>query len=121
MAVASATICSIGIGSQKNTKNWREAMKYLRRVDRARFLRRDGSDLTCNWEALRQEMEKVNACQRQQMEIAVGCCTCGVAYPSCLQCGGKHKARRQRQRAKRKRLRDEQTVSRMLVRSLSLF
>ena len=58
MAAAGAMVCSTSVGSQKMTKNWREAVKYLHRVDRARFLRRDGSVLTCSWEALKQEMDK---------------------------------------------------------------
>ena len=41
-------------------KNWREAVKHFHRVDRARFLRRDGSVITCDWEALRQEMDKAD-------------------------------------------------------------
>ena len=45
----------------------------------------------------------------------------GAAYPSRLQRGGNHKARRQRQKAKQESLRDEWTISRMLARSLSPF
>ena len=61
VAAVGAMNCSTSIGSQKMIKKWREAVKYLHRVDRARVLRRDGSVLTCNWEALRQEMEKIDA------------------------------------------------------------
>ena len=60
MAAVGATVCSTSVGSQKMTKNWREALKYLHRVDRARLSRRDGSVLTCDWEALRQEMDKAD-------------------------------------------------------------
>ena len=54
VASAGATCCSAGVRSLKETKNWREAMKYLHRVDRARVLRREGSVLTCSLVALRQ-------------------------------------------------------------------
>ena len=60
MSTAGATVCSTSIGSQKMIKNWREAVKHFHRVDRARFLRRDGSVITCDWEALRQEMDTVD-------------------------------------------------------------
>ena len=39
VAIAGATICSARVGSQKMIKNWREAVRYLHIVDRARFLR----------------------------------------------------------------------------------
>ena len=75
-------------------------MKYLRRVEKARFLWRDGSVLTYNLEALRQEMEKVNVGQRQEIKIVAGYYNCGFAYPSRIQRGGDREARRKRQRAK---------------------
>ena len=62
-------------------KSWREAVKYLRRVDRSRFLGRDGSVFTCDWEALRQEMDKVDAGQWKQLKISVGYCSCGLHIP----------------------------------------
>ena len=96
-------------------------MKYLHRVDRARILRREGSVLTCSLVALRQEVEKMDAGQQQRPKVAVGYCSCGAAYPSRVQCGGNHEARRRRQRANRERLRDIRTVSRTLARSLSPF
>ena len=116
MAAAGATVCSTSVGSQKMIKKRRE---YLHRVDRARFLRRDGSVLTCNWEALKQEMDKADAGRWQRMKIAIVCYSCGAAHPSRLQRRGNREAKRQRQRAKRERLRDERTVSQMLVRSLN--
>ena len=75
-------------------KNWREASEYLHRLGRARFLRREGSVLTCDVVALRQEVEKDDAGQRQRSQIAVGYCSCGAAYPSRVQRGGNREARR---------------------------
>ena len=61
VTVASATACPVGIRSQKNIKSWREAVKYLPSVARARFLKKNGSVLTLNMVALRKEMEERNA------------------------------------------------------------
>ena len=61
-------------------------------------------------------MEKTDTGQQERSTIAAGCCNCGVAHPSCLQHGGNGEARRQRQRTKRESLRDERTVSQILVR-----
>ena len=58
MAAAGATTCPTSVRSQKNIKSWREAVNYLPRVDRARFLRKSGSVLTLNMVALSKEMEK---------------------------------------------------------------
>ena len=58
MAAVGATSDSATVGSRKEKKNWREFVKYLHsRVDRARFLRREGSVMIVNLAALRQEME----------------------------------------------------------------
>ena len=62
--IASAATCPTSVRSQKNIKSWREAVKYIPSVDRARFLRKSGSVLTLNMVALRMEMEKRNASQR---------------------------------------------------------
>ena len=65
MATVGAIACSVGMGSFKKIKNWREAMKHLHSIDRARVLRRSGCVLTYNIETLRHEMEKVDAGQQQ--------------------------------------------------------
>ena len=107
--------------SLKETKNWREAVKYLRRVDRARVLRREGSVLMCSLVALRRKMEKMNAGEQHRPKVSVGYCNCGTTYLSRVQCGGDHEARRRKQRVNRERLRDIQTILRTLARSLSPF
>ena len=55
-------------------------MKYLRRIDRARLMRRCGSVLTIDMAALRQVKEKSSADQRQQQKkaAAVDCSNKGV-------------------------------------------
>ena len=65
-------------------------------------------------------MEKINTDQQQQYGIAIGYCSCGVAYPSRVQRGGNCEARRRQQRANRECLRDERVVSRTLARALNL-
>ena len=64
-------------------------------------------------------MEKRGAGQWQQREVVVGYCSCGAAYPSRLQRGGNHKARRLKQRAKPELLRDNRIVSQTLASLLS--
>ena len=58
MASVGATACSSDTKSHKNIKNWREAAKYLPRIDRAGVLRRSGSVLILEKVALRRAMEK---------------------------------------------------------------
>ena len=82
MATDDAIVCSVGMGSHKNIKNWREGVKYLHSADRARFLWCNGFVLTLNTGALRQKMDKANPGQRQRSEISVGCSSYGVAHPS---------------------------------------
>ena len=119
MAAVGATSDSATVGSRKERKNWRESVKYLHsRVDRARFLRREGSVMVVNLAALRQEME-MKAGQQRQKGTVVGYCSCGAAYPPHVDCGGNRNARRKRQRANRERLRDDRVVSQALVQSLS--
>ena len=43
MASGNATACSTSAGLNKLMKEWREAIKYLPRVDRAGLMRRCGS------------------------------------------------------------------------------
>ena len=57
--------------------------------------------------------------QRRQKGTVVGYCSCGAAYPSCVQCGGNRNARRQCRRVNRERLRDDRVVLQVLVQSLS--
>ena len=93
MVADGTTRCSTGIRSRKNIKNWREASEYLHRLGRARFLRREGSVLTCDVVALGKEVEKDDVGQLQRLPITVGYCSCGVAYPSRVQHGGNREAR----------------------------
>ena len=80
MAAAGATPCSVAARSSRIVKEWRESVKYLRRIDRARLMRRCGSVLMIDMAALRQVKEKSNADQRQQQKraAAVDCSNKGV-------------------------------------------
>ena len=49
MASGNATACSASAGLNKLMKEWREAVKYLPRVDRAGLMRRCGSVLTVKY------------------------------------------------------------------------
>ena len=82
MAVAGAISCSANAKSQKNIKSWREAVKYLPRVDRVGVLRRMGSVLTLDKVALRRAMEKEYIGQRQRKGAAIECSNSGVAHSS---------------------------------------
>ena len=83
MASVGVTRDSAGICSLKENKNRRESVKYLlSRSNRARFWRREGSVLIIDMVALRQVKQKDDAGQWQQQGVAVGYCSCGVAYPS---------------------------------------
>ena len=84
MATIGATTCSVGMGLHKNIKNWREAVKYLPSVDRAKFLKRNSSVLTLDIVPLKKEMEEKNAGQWQRQMFTVECSKCGVAHSSHL-------------------------------------
>ena len=58
MAPAGAISYLANTESYKNIKSWREAVKYLTRVDRAGVLRWMGSVLTLDKVALRRAMER---------------------------------------------------------------
>ena len=58
MASGNATACSASAGLNKLMKEWREAIKYLPRVDRAGLMRLYGFVLTINMVALRQVKER---------------------------------------------------------------
>ena len=105
MAIAGATASPASIRSLKNIKSWREAVKDLPSVDRARILRKNGSVLTLNMVALKKEMEKRDVGQWERPKVAVECSNCGVAHFSRLQCGGDRESRRQCQKLKRDILR----------------
>ena len=91
MAAADATRVSAGNCPQKNTKNRREAVKYLlSRIDRARYQRREGSVIVFDLEALRREMEE-DTDQWQQKDSAVRCCSCGAACTPRSKRGGNRK------------------------------
>ena len=119
MAAAGAISCSANAESHKSIKNWREAVKYLPRVDRAGVLRRMGSVLTLDKVALRRAMEREYAGQRQWKGAAVECSNSGVAHSSRSSRGGTRLERRDKERRKRESLRDQRTVSQVLARSLN--
>ena len=100
MAFGNATACSASAGLNKLMKEWREAVKYLPRVDRAGLMRRCGSVLTVNMVALRQVKERRLADQRQQQKkkAAVDCSNCGVTQSSRPNRAGNRLERRQRER-----------------------
>ena len=113
MAAVGAICDSASTRSLK--KNWRESVKYLHsRVDRARFWWREGFVLIADMVALRQEMERA-AGQWRQKGTVIGYFSCGVVYPSRVQCGGNRNAKRKHQRANQERLRDDRVVLQVLV------
>ena len=119
VAFVGATCDLAGICPYKEKKKWRESIQYLHsRVDRARFWQKEGSILNADMVALRQEMER-DAGRRQQKGTVVGYYSCGVVYPSRVQCGGNRNARPKRQRANWERLRDNWVIPQVLVQSLS--
>ena len=105
--------------SHKSIKNWREAMKYLPRIDRAGVLRRMGSVLTLDKVALRREMEKEYIWQRQRKVTIVECSNSGFAHSSRSSRGGNYLERRENERRKQEILRDQRTLSQVLVRLLN--
>ena len=119
MAAAGAISCSVNAESQKSIKSWREAVKYLPRVDRAGVLKRVGSVLTLDQVALRRAIEREYAGQRQRKGAAVECSNSGVAHSSRSSRGGDHPERRDKERRERESLRDQRTVLQVLVRSLN--
>ena len=119
MASAGATACLSDTESHKNIKNWREAVKYLPRIDRAGALRRSGSVLILEKVALRRAMEKEYAGQQQRKKVAVECSNSGVAHSSRSSRGENRLERREKERRKRESLRDQRTVSQVLARSLN--
>ena len=90
VAAASATPSSAAARSSRIVKEWRESVKYLRSIDRARLMRRCGSVLTINMADLRQVKEKSNADQRQQQKkaAAIDCSNKGVTQSSCANRAG---------------------------------
>ena len=96
-------------------------MKYLRRIDRARLMRRDGSVLTIDMAALRQVKEKNNADQRQHQKkaAAVDCSNKGVTQSSHANRAGNRLERWQKERVLRESLRDQRTIAQMLAKSLN--
>ena len=100
MAFAGATACSSDTESHKNIKNWREAVNYLPRIDRAGVLRRSSSVLILEKVALRRAMEKEYAGQWQRKKVAVECSHSGIAHSSCFSRGGNRLERREKERKK---------------------
>ena len=122
MTSGNVTTCSASARSNKLVREWREAVKYLPRVDRAGLMRRCGSVLTVNMVALRQVKERRLADQRQQQKkkAVVDCSNSGVTQSSRPNLFGNRLERRQREREKRQRLRDNRTVAQILANSLNL-
>ena len=58
MASAGATVCSSDTESHKNIKNWREAVKYISRLDREGVFRPIGAVLILEKVALERVMEE---------------------------------------------------------------
>ena len=108
MAAAGATPCSAAGRSSRIVKEWRESVKYLHSIDRARLIRRCGSVLTIHMAALRQVKEKSTADHRQQQKkaAAVDCSNKGVTQSSCTNRSGNRLERRQKERFIRESLRD---------------
>ena len=96
-------------------------MKYLRRIDRARLMRRCDSVLTIDMAALRQVKEKNDADQRQQQKkaAAVDCSNKGVTQFSRANRAGNRLERRQKERVLRESLRDQRTIAQILANSLN--
>ena len=121
MAAAGATPCSAAARSSRVVKEWRESVKYLCRIDRARLVRRCGSVLTIDMAALRQVKEKNDADQRQQQKkaAAVDCSKTGVTQSSRANRAGNRLERRQKERVLWESLRDQRTIAKMLAKSLN--
>ena len=113
MAAADATPCSAAAKSNRVVKEWRESVKYLRSIDRARLMRRCGSVLKIDMAALRQVKEKNDADQRQQQKkaAAVDCSNRGVTQSSRANRAGNRLERRQKERVLRESLRDQRTIA----------
>ena len=73
MAAVNATSCLASVRSNRIVKEWRESVKYLRSIDRARLMRRCGSVLTVNMATLRQVKERSIADQATAAEKG-SCC-----------------------------------------------
>ena len=67
---AGATPCSAAARLSRIVKEWRESVKYIPRIDRARLMRRCGSILTVDMAALRQVKEKNNAASGKYWGVA---------------------------------------------------
>ena len=121
MAAAGATPCSAAARSSRIVKEWRESVKYLRSIDRARLMRRCGSVLTISMAALRQVKEKSSADQRHQQKkaAAADCSNKGVTQSSRTNRAGNRLERRQKERNTRESLRDQRTIAQILAKSLN--
>ena len=121
MAAAGATPCSAAARSSRIVKEWRESVKYLRSIDRARLMSRCGSVLTIDMGALRQVKEKSNADQRKQQKkaAAVDCSNKGVTQCSRANRAGNRLERRQRERSTRESLRDQRNIAQILAKLLN--
>ena len=79
-----------------------------------------GSVLTLDKVALKRVMEKEYTGQRQRKGTSIECSNSGVAHSSRSSCGENCLKRRDKERRKWESLRDQRTVSQVLVRSLNL-
>ena len=112
MATVGAISYSANTELHKSLKIWREAVKYVPRIDRARILRRMRSVLTLDKVALRRAMEREYAGQRQQKDAQ---CyrvqqRVGLLTPPIPVASGNRLERREKERSKRESLRDQGTI-----------
>ena len=121
MAAVNATSCLTSVRSNRIVKEWRESVKYLRSIDRARLMRRCGSVLTVNMAALRQMKERSIADQRQQQKkaAAVDCSNKGVTQSSRTNRAGNRLERRQKERFTQESFRDQRAIAQILANSLN--
>lgn len=90
------------------------------RIDRARTMRRDGSVLTVDMEALRHVLEEKNADQQQRVEkAAVDCDRDGSAQTSRPNRHKNRLERREKERTCRECLRDKLIVTQVLTKPLN--
>ena len=121
MAAVNATSCLGSARSSRIVKEWRESVKYLRSIDRARLRRRCGSILTVNMAALRQVKERSTADQWQQQKkaAAVDCSNKGVSQSSRTNRAGNRLKRGQKERFTRESWRDQRTIAQTLANLLN--
>ena len=113
MAAVNATPCMASARSRRIVKEWRESVKYLRNIDRARLMRRCGSVLIVNMAALWQMKERsiANQWQQQQKAATIDCSNKGVTQSSRTNRAGNRLERRQKERFMQESLRDQRAIA----------